>query len=125
MKTPRSGVTKLLGNPQLTDGLTKAAHLRSGLTPALSGRERWHFWGYVLVELGEWERFAYWLRDALWCWGSIAPHACGGEAAMTARATSAVGIINAREARDAVADFIGYYGCYVEAPAAAFIGGEA
>ena len=39
------------------------------------------------------------------------------------RATSAVGIINACEARDAVAGFIGYYDCYAKAPAAAFIGG--
>lgn len=72
----------------------------------------------------EWEPHAFAFRAALWCWHSIAPHACGGADAVTARAGAAFGHDQAESAREAVASFAGYYACYADAPPAAFTGGE-
>ena len=78
-----------------------------------------------IAGMGEWNDIhALSLRDALWCWGSIAPHACGGEEGMNIRAVSAVGVTTDSEAREAVDNFASFYACYAKAPPAAFVGAE-
>ena len=75
--------------------------------------------------MGEWnDTHALSLRDALWCWSGINPHACGGAQTSNARAVSAVGATTYTEARGAVDNFRGFYACYANAPTAAFVGAE-
>ena len=78
----------------------------------------------------EWEQHALALRDSIWCWGMIAPTACGGAEVMRAQASAA---LRAAESSDraggranalaVVDDYAAYADCYLAAPRPAFIGG--